>query len=88
MVIKDLSKGTMMPQDFIENASDRTIAQSRIDRETYVKLNVKRGLRNEDGSGVLTGLSRISSVQGTQNVDGKVSTETKNQNFTGGHEVY
>ncbi|MEG1479745.1 MAG: citrate synthase [Kiritimatiellia bacterium] len=40
----------------------RTCAQS--DPLLYSKYNVKRGLRNEDGSGVLVGLTRVGSVHG------------------------
>jgi citrate synthase len=35
-----------------------------IDKELYDKYNVKRGLRNKDGSGVLVGLTRIGNVHG------------------------
>ena len=31
----------------------------RIDNELFTKYNVKRGLRNEDGTGVLVGLTKI-----------------------------
>jgi len=61
-----------MTPDFMRNATDRITAQNQIDREIYSKLSVKRGLRNDDGSGVLAGLNKISSVLGTKNVDGKV----------------
>lgn len=37
-----------------------------IERESYKKFDVKRGLRNSDGSGVLAGLTRVSSVVGYQ----------------------
>lgn len=40
----------------------KTCAQ--IDPALYRKYNVKRGLRNEDGSGVLVGLTRVGSVHG------------------------
>jgi len=36
----------------------------RIDRDLYDKYNVKRGLRNADGTGVLVGLTRIGDVHG------------------------
>ena len=39
-------------------------ACARIDPQLYRKFNVKRGLRNEDGSGVLVGLTRVGSVHG------------------------
>ncbi len=37
---------------------------AKIDPQLYRKYNVKRGLRNEDGSGVLVGLTRVGSVHG------------------------
>lgn len=40
----------------------RTCAE--IEPQLYRKFNVKRGLRNEDGSGVLVGLTRVGSVHG------------------------
>ena len=39
-------------------------ACAQIDPQLYRKFNVKRGLRNEDGSGVLVGLTRVGSVHG------------------------
>ena len=39
-------------------------ACARIDPALYRKYNVKRGLRNEDGSGVLVGLTRVGSLHG------------------------
>ncbi len=39
-------------------------ACAKIDPALYRKYNVKRGLRNEDGSGVLVGLTRVGSVHG------------------------
>ena len=34
-----------------------------IDPKLYKEYNVKRGLRNEDGRGVLTGLTRVAEIQ-------------------------
>lgn len=42
-----------------------------IDKELYVDLGVKRGLRDENGKGVLTGLTNISSIRAFETVDGK-----------------
>lgn len=42
-----------------------------IDKEAYRKLSVKRGLRNEDGTGVLIGVTQIGSVQGYYMDDGE-----------------
>jgi len=42
----------------------RVKENDRIDPELYNKFNVKRGLRNADGTGVLVGLTRIGDVHG------------------------
>ena len=36
----------------------------KIDNELFPMYNVKRGLRNEDGSGVLVGLTQVGNVVG------------------------
>ena len=41
----------------------------RIDNELFTKFNVKRGLRNEDGTGVLVGLTKIGNVVGYERTD-------------------
>lgn len=41
-----------------------SIENNKIPNELYKKYNVKKGLRNEDGTGVLVGLTRISDVVG------------------------
>ena len=43
---------------------DIAIKNNQISPEHYKKYNVKRGLRNEDGSGVLVGLTEIGDVHG------------------------
>ena len=42
-----------------------------IDSELFTKFSVKRGLRNEDGTGVLVGLTRVGDVHGYEVIDGK-----------------
>ncbi len=44
---------------------------SYIDPDLYLKLDVKRGLRDLSGKGVLTGLTRISDVRATKIVNGE-----------------
>jgi citrate synthase len=47
-----------------------TIKQSaKIDTELFKKYGVKRGLRNEDGSGVLVGLTKIGNVVGYERAE-------------------
>tara|TARA_A100001015_G_scaffold101492_1_gene112742 strand:+ start:578 stop:1882 length:1305 start_codon:yes stop_codon:yes gene_type:complete len=44
---------------------DKINKNNTVNQDLYSKFDVKRGLRNADGSGVLAGLSHISSVIGT-----------------------
>lgn len=43
-----------------------------IQQEYYDRYDVKRGLRNNNGTGVLVGLTRIGNVDGYKTVDGKI----------------
>lgn len=52
--------------------ADKMVANSKIDPELYTKYNVKRGLRDIDGKGVLTGLTDISTITQNKLVDGKL----------------
>ncbi|HJV77052.1 MAG TPA: citrate synthase [Paludibacter sp.] len=54
-----------MEQDYLIYKLSETIkTTSRIDKELFTKFNVKRGLRNEDHSGVLVGLTKVGDVVG------------------------
>lgn len=56
--------------DCIKNISNRLSID--IDPELFKKLGVKRGLRNEDGTGVLCGLTNISNVVGYERINDTV----------------
>ena len=49
---------------FIKKMTDTAIRNNSIDPALYLKYNTKRGLRNEDGSGVVVGLSQIGDAHG------------------------
>ncbi len=53
----------------IYKLSESIKTTSKIDNELFKKYNVKRGLRNEDHSGVLVGLTRIGDVVGYERAD-------------------
>ncbi len=55
----------------IEKLSGKLLENSVIDKDLYSKYNVKRGLRDIDGKGVLTGLTDISEIVQNKVVDGK-----------------
>ncbi len=63
----------------IYKLSDEMKSCIKIDAELFKKLDVKRGLRNEDGTGVLVGLTNIGNVvgyertaDGLQPIEGKL----------------
>ncbi len=61
---------------------------NRVDKvppELYTKFDVKRGLRNADGSGVLVGLTTISNVHGYNKVDGRVEPDEGDLKYRGYH---
>ena len=51
---------------------DEVIESYQLDNDLFEKYDVKRGLRNKDGTGVLVGLTNIGDVVGYQKEDGKV----------------
>lgn len=51
--------------------------------ELYDNINVKRGLRNADGTGVIAGVTRISDVHGYNMIDGKKVPDEGSVRFRG-----
>ena len=50
--------------DILKRFSNLILEKDKINIELYDKYNVKRGLRNSDGTGVLVGLTNIGNVHG------------------------
>ncbi|MDR1406904.1 MAG: citrate/2-methylcitrate synthase [Tannerella sp.] len=59
----------MKKEYLIYKLSESVKKTCRIDSGLFAKYNVKRGLRNEDGSGVLVGLTRIGNVVGYERAE-------------------
>ena len=55
----------------IERLTQICLENDKMDVSLYGKYNVKRGLRDINGKGVLAGLTQISNVQATEIIDGK-----------------
>ena len=55
----------------IENLTDICKEHTSLDLSLYAKYDVKRGLRDINGKGVLAGLTQVSNVKATKIVDGK-----------------
>lgn len=56
----------------IYKLADEMKDHTKMDPELFTKLDVKRGLRNEDGTGVLVGLTNIGNVVGYERKDGNI----------------
>jgi citrate synthase len=56
----------------IDGLADKMVSHSVIDSGLFSKYNVKRGLRDIDGKGVLTGLTDISTIKQNELIDGKL----------------
>ena len=55
----------------IERLAQVCLANSQINRDDYLRYNVKRGLRDQDGTGVLAGLTEISEIISSKTVNGE-----------------
>lgn len=63
----------MKKEYLIYKLSDEVKSSCKIPKEAFQKYGVKRGLRNEDGTGVLVGLTNIGNVVGyNRDPDGKL----------------
>ena len=60
----------MKKEYLIYKLSEDLKEATRIENELFKKFDVKRGLRNEDGTGVLVGLTKIGNVVGYERIPG------------------
>ena len=66
---KDFSLFEVTPE--IEHFAELCIQNNEIDKELYTRYEVKRGLRDLNGKGVLAGLTNISDVCAKKVVNGE-----------------
>lgn len=55
----------------IQDFFSKSLQRNNIENELYTTYSVKKGLRNDDGTGVLVGLTKISDVVGYKKENGK-----------------
>ena len=67
--------------------SDEMKSHTRMDAELFKKFDVKRGLRNEDGTVVLVGLTNIGNVVGYERLADGTLTPVDGKLFFRGYEV-
>lgn len=69
-----------------DSLAEMCYQNSSIDKDLYTKYDVKRGLRDINGKGVLTGLTEISEIRQNKIVDG-VSVPTDGKLFYRGYNI-
>ncbi len=67
-----MSKGLFGLTPRIKELSELSQKHNKIDKELFVKYDVKQGLRDSNGQGVLTGLTNISDVNAKKEVNGEI----------------
>ena len=82
MAVKDI--GALSPEIF--DLAQKCVDNSGIDTSLYGKYDVKKGLRDINGKGVLAGLTEISEIQSSKIVDGK-SVPCEGQLFYRGQNI-
>ncbi len=60
----------MKKEYLVYKLSEEMQQSTKIDTDLFTKYDVKRGLRNEDGTGVLVGLTQIGNVVGYERIPG------------------
>ena len=63
-------------KEFMDNVSqwaDICLNDERIDLGLYEKYEVKRGLRDKNGNGVVAGLTKVSKIESNKVVDGVIT---------------
>lgn len=71
----------------IEELARKCSMNNRIDNELYVKYDVKRGLRDINGKGVLTGLTEISEIMSSKKDENGNSIPCEGKLFYRGYDV-
>ncbi|RKW55839.1 MAG: citrate synthase, partial [Lachnospiraceae bacterium] len=75
-----------MKDNFIAQSFGKSQNYTDIPNQLYKEYNVKKGLRNEDGTGVRVGLTRVSDVVGYDLVDG-VKTNVAGRLYYRGYDI-
>ena len=71
MEVQCMANSTSSSAALINNLCDKIQNSTIFDVEAKDYSNIKRGLRNSDGTGVMAGCTKIGSVQGYAIIDGE-----------------
>lgn len=73
--------------DNVQEWADICLNDEKIDLELYEMYDVKRGLRDKNGNGVVAGLTKVSKIESNAMVDG-VKTPCEGKLFYRGYNIY
>ncbi len=65
-------RNTPFIEEFAKKYTDSCFNESQIDRNLFEEYGVKKGLRDKSGKGVLSGLTKISLIESSKEIDGKI----------------
>lgn len=80
-------KNRELESTFISNMSEHLVKNNEIENSLYGKYDVKRGLRNANGAGVVVGLTKIGDVQGYEENEKKEKVAIEGKLFYRGIDV-
>lgn len=84
---RELAIEHRIPKTYLETMAQKLEVYNQIDEEMYNKYNVKRGLRNKNGTGVIVGLTKIGEVRGFTVDEEKNKVPVEGALFYRGYEV-
>jgi len=82
------SANPIEPAAYYAEMADRLETVDEIDSGLYPKYNVKRGLRNANGTGVIVGLTKIGEVYGYDTDENKNKVPRPGKLFYRGYEIH
>ena len=68
---RNIKRGSKLEKDFVQTMAAHLEQNNMIDSEFYRKYDVKRGLRNANGTGVVVGLTKVGDVSGYRTENGE-----------------
>ncbi len=84
---KNKTKTSKIPSSYLSSMADHLSQTNVIEAELYTKYNVKRGLRNANGTGVVVGLTRIGEVVGYDTDENKNKVPVPGELYYRGYEI-
>ena len=84
---KEEKKHKSQEQSFYESGAKKLTANNKIKEENYIEKDVKRGLRNANGTGVVVGLTHIGEVVGYEKDDKGNKIPVEGRLFYRGYDV-